>query len=145
MNDTELRSVLERATTIAVVGASTDPAKAAHRVPGILIRAGFNVIPVHPTATEIHGRPVYPTLASIPVPVDIVDVFRPSEQVPEVAQEAAAIGAGVLWLQLGVTSPPARQIAETAGMTFLEDICIGETTRRLGVRVGNATPTADGR
>ena len=136
MNDTELRALLEGATTIAVVGTSTNPTKAANKVPAALIDAGYTVIPVHPTATEILGRSAYPTLADIPGPIDIVDVFRPSPETPALAEQAAAIGARTLWLQLGITSPDAREIAEQAGMTYLEDICIGATTRRLGTHPG---------
>ena len=133
MNDTELRELLVGVTTIAVVGASTNAAKASNQVPRFLIDAGYTVIPVHPNADEILGQTAYRTLAEIPAPVDIVDVFRPAAEAPELARQAIAIGAGALWLQLGITSPEARQIAEEAGLTYLENICIGETTRRLGV------------
>ena len=133
MNDTELRELLVGVTTIAVVGASTNAAKASNQVPRFLIDAGYTVIPVHPNADEILGQTAYRTLAEIPAPVDIVDVFRPAAEAPELARQAIAIGAGTLWLQLGVTSPEAKQIAEEAGLTYLENICIGETTRRLGV------------
>jgi uncharacterized protein len=133
MDDKELRELLEGVTTIAVVGASTNPEKASNQVPRFLIDAGYTVIPVHPKADEILGQTAYPSLADIPVPVDIVDVFRPAAEAPELARQAAAIGAGTLWLQLGITSPEARQVAEQAGLTYLEDICIGATTRRLGV------------
>jgi len=133
MNDTELRELLVGVTTIAVVGASTNAAKASNQVPRFLIDAGYTVIPVHPNADEILGQTAYRTLAEIPAPVDIVDVFRPAAEAPELARQAIAIGAGTLWLQLGVTSPEAKQLAEEAGLTYLENICIGETTRRLGV------------
>jgi predicted CoA-binding protein len=134
MKDTELRALLEGATTIAVVGASTDPAKAASKVAAGLINAGYTVVPVHPTATEILGQPAYPTLADVPGPIDIVDVFRPSAETPAIAEQAAAINAGALWLQLGITSPDARQIAHEAGMTYLEDNCLGTTAQRLDTR-----------
>ena len=133
MNDTELRELLVGVTTIAVVGASTNAAKASNQVPRFLIDAGYTVIPLHPNADEILGQTAYRTLAEIPAPVDIVDVFRPAAEAPELARQAIAIGAGTLWLQLGVTSPEAKQLAEEAGLTYLENICIGETTRRLGV------------
>jgi uncharacterized protein len=132
MNDDELRALLEGASTIAVVGASTHPAKASNLVPAALIEAGYTVIPVHPTAGEILGQTAYPTLADIPVPVDIVDVFRPAAEASALAEQAAAINAGALWLQLGITSPEARRVADLAGIRYLEDICIGATTRRLG-------------
>ena len=132
MNDTELRELLVGVTTIAVVGASTNAAKASNQVPRFLIDAGYTVIPVHPKADEILGQTAYPTLADIPVPVDIVDVYRPAAEAPGLARQAIEIGAGTLWLQLGITSPEAKQIAEEAGLTYLENICIGETTRQLG-------------
>ena len=102
-------------------------------MPRFLIDAGDTVIPVRPGADEILGQTTYRTLADIPAPVDIVDVFRPAAEAPELARQATAIGAGTLWLQLGITSPEAKQLAEQAGLTYLEDICIGATTRRLGV------------
>jgi predicted CoA-binding protein len=137
-NDTELKALLDGATRIAVVGASTNPSKASSQIPALLIKAGYTVIPVHPTATEILGQPTYPTLAEIPGRVDIVDVFRPAAEAPAIAEQAVAIGAGALWLQLGITSPEARRIADQAELTYLEDICIGATTQRLGAHPVNA-------
>lgn len=138
-SDAELLSLLQGVTTIAVVGASTNERKAAYQIPRILIEAGYTVLPVNPTATEILGRPVHARLADVPVPVDVVDVFRPAEEAPGVAEQAAAIGARVLWLQEGLSSPAARRIAEAAGMVYVEDTCIGHTTRRLGARPASAT------
>jgi len=129
----ELKAILESSTTIAVVGASTHERKAANRIPRWLIKAGFTVIPVNPTADEILGQKAYPTLADIPVPVDIVDVFRPSEEAASVAEQAAAIGAKTLWLQLGITSDEARKFASDAGMNFVEDNCLGVTVNELEV------------
>ncbi|WP_206448452.1 CoA-binding protein [Agrococcus sp. KRD186] len=134
MNETELRALLERSPTIAVVGASTHPAKAAHRIPAILIEAGFTVIPVHPTATEILGQRAYPTLAEIPVPVDLVDVFRPAAETPGIARQAVEIGAPALWLQLGIVSAEAAEIASSAGLDYVEDACTGALVDRLGIR-----------
>jgi len=130
---TDLRAVLEAAGTVAVVGASTDESKPSNRIPATLLAAGFDVIPVHPRADEIVGRKAYPSLADIPVPVDIVDVFRPADEAPDIARQAVAIGAKVLWLQAGLVSPEARQIALDAGLTYIEDNCIGATTTRLGI------------
>lgn len=132
MDDRQLRQLLENVRTIAVVGASTDPSKPSHTVPAYLIEAGYTVIPVHPKATEILGQRAYPTLAEIPVAVDIVDVFRPGPEIPDIARQVIAMGAPVLWVQRGITSAEGKQIALEAGLTYLEDICIGETTRRLG-------------
>jgi predicted CoA-binding protein len=91
------------------------------------------VIPVHPTAVEIQGRTAYPSLEEVPVHVDIVDVFRPPAEAAGIAGEAETIGANTLWLQLGITSEPARRIAEASGLTYLEDLCIGATVQRLGI------------
>lgn len=116
--------VLRQFSTLAVVGTSRDPNKSAHGVPASLQRAGFRIIPVNPFAegTLLDER-VYPTLASIPFPVEVVVVFRPSEDAPAVAREAAAIGAKALWLQQGIASSEARKIAEDAGMLYVEDRC----------------------
>jgi predicted CoA-binding protein len=132
MDDKSLKSLLDTALTVAVVGLSTNPDKPSVAVAKVLLDAGYDVIPVHPTATEILGRKAYPALADIPVPVDIVDVFRPSREAPGVARQAVDIAANTLWLQLGVTSDEARETAEDAGLRFIEDACIGETTLRLG-------------
>ena len=134
MDDDALKQLLESARTVAIVGLSTDPEKTSSKIAGILIEAGYDVIPVHPKATEILGRRAYASLADIPVPVDIVDVFRPAEEAEGIARQAVAIGANVLWLQLGIASAEARTIAADAGLTYLEDICIGATTKRLGNR-----------
>ncbi len=134
MTDDELRALLTSVTTIAVVGASANPEKPSGEVPIWLVEAGFTMIPVNPKADEIAGQKVYRSLAEIPVPIDVVDVFRPSEETPDVARQAAEVGAKVLWLQLGITSDDARATAAEAGMTYLEDICIGATVRRLGIR-----------
>jgi predicted CoA-binding protein len=116
--------ILRRSATIAVVGASRSADKAAHTVPLQLRRHGWRIIPVNPHATEIWGETCYPTLADIPEPVDLVDVFRPAEDAPEVARQAVAIGAGALWLQQGIVSGPAREIAEAAGLDYVEDRCV---------------------
>lgn len=134
MNDTELKALLDSARTIAVVGLSTDPEKTSSRIARILIDAGYDVIPVHPKADEVLGRKAYARLEDIPVHVDIVDVFRPADEAPSIARSAAAIEADTLWLQLGIESAEAKEIAAASGLTYLEDICIGETTRRLGNR-----------
>ncbi len=118
------KRILEESTTIAVVGASRDPGKSAHSVPQQMQLHGWRIIPVNPFADELFGEKVYRTLADIPEPVDIVDVFRPSEDAAGVAEQAAAIGAKALWLQQGIVSDEARRIAEAAGMDFVDDHCI---------------------
>jgi hypothetical protein len=115
--------ILGDARTIAVVGASRDPRKAGGSVPAGLQARGFRIIPVNPHADTLFGERVYHTLLEIPEKVDIVDVFRPPADAPEIARQAAAIGAKALWLQLDIRSAEARRIAEAAGMEYVEDEC----------------------
>ncbi len=117
--------ILKGATTIAVVGASRDPFKAGGSVPLGLQRRGFRIIPVNPYASELFGERVYRSLLDIPkdVQIDIVDVFRPAADAPEIARQAVAIGAKALWLQLDIRSDEARRIAESAGLDYIEDEC----------------------
>jgi predicted CoA-binding protein len=115
--------VLASAKTIAVVGASRDPRKAGGSVPEGLQRRGFRIIPINPFADELFGERVYRTLAEVREKVDLVDVFRPSADAPEIARQAVAIGAKALWLQLDITSAEARGIAEDAGLDFVENEC----------------------
>ncbi|ANN14797.1 succinate--CoA ligase [Amycolatopsis orientalis] len=115
--------ILAGAKTIAVVGLSRDPAKASHGVAAVLQAHGFRIIPVHPTAEELLGEKVYRSLTDIPEPVDLVDVFRPSEDTPPIAEQAVAIGAKALWLQQGIVSAESRRIAEEGGLDYVEDRC----------------------
>jgi uncharacterized protein len=133
---TDPRTLLETANTIAVVGASTTPGKAAYAIPRTLLAAGFRMIPVHRTAGEIHGQKAYPTLADVPEPVDLVDLFRPATEAPEFARQAVSIGAKGLWLQFGIVSAEARRIAEAAGLEYIEDLCIGVEVVELGIHKG---------
>ena len=128
--------ILRELDTIAVVGASRDPSKAAHDVPAQLQRAGYRIVPVNPHADTLLGERVYRTLAEIPFPVDLVLVFRPSEEAPEVARQAVAIGAKALWLQLGIASEQAQRIAEDAGLSYVEDACsaVVRSTLRISKR-----------
>jgi uncharacterized protein len=123
--------ILRDARTIAVVGASPDPARASHGVTAYLVQAGYQVVPVNPLADEVLGLRCLSSLAELDGPVDLVDVFRRPEHCGEVATEAVAAGAGALWLQLGVVSPEARRIAEESGMDFVEDACTAIVHRRL--------------
>ena len=116
--------ILAESTTIAVVGASRDPGKEAHAVPRQIQRHGWTIIPVNPYATELFGVRCYPTLADIPVHVDMVNVFRPSADCADVARQAVAIGTEAIWLQQEIVSSEARAIAEAAGIDYVEDYCI---------------------
>jgi uncharacterized protein len=118
--------ILREARTIAVVGASPDPNRPSHGVMRYLERAGYRVLPVNPTWDE-----AAPSLAALDEPVDLVDVFRRPEFCAGVAQEAAEIGAGALWLQLGIRSAEARAIAEAADMDYVENACTA-VVHRLG-------------
>ena len=118
------REILDQSNTIAVVGASRHEEKAAYAVPLQLKLHGWRVIPVNPHADEIWGERCYHSLADIPEPVDMVDVFRPSAQAADVVRDAVAIGARAVWLQQGITSPVGRKIAEEAGVDYVEDLCI---------------------
>lgn len=128
---TDPRKLLENAQTIAVVGCSATPGKDAHEIPKEVLQLGWDVRPVNPSAAEIFGRQAYKSLADVPGPVDIVDVFRPSEEAPGIARQAVAAGARALWLQEGITSPEARRIAEEAGLAYVEDRCIRTEARRV--------------
>jgi predicted CoA-binding protein len=123
--------VLRRFRRIAVVGCSATPGKDAHEIPKYMLHHGYDIVPVNPTGGEILGRRAYPRLADVPGPVDVVDVFRPPAEAPEVARQAVAIGAKVLWLQLGIRSAEARQIAQDAGLLYVEDRCLKVEHRRL--------------
>jgi predicted CoA-binding protein len=125
--------VLRSARTIAVVGMSATPHKAAHRVPAALLRAGWHLIPVNPATDSVLGIPARDSLDEVTEPVDIVDVFRPSAEAADVARQAVAIGARCLWLQLGIVSAQARAIAEAAGLTYIEDTCIDVVRREAGI------------
>jgi predicted CoA-binding protein len=133
--------VLASAKTIAVVGASRDPRKAGGSVPEGLQRRGFRVIPINPFADELFGERVYRTLAEVPEKVDLVDVFRPSADAPEIARQAVAIGAKALWLQLDITSAEARGIAEEAGLDFVENECTAVVASLHRITVGAPHPT----
>mgnify|MGYP001811805108 FL=1 len=129
----ELRLIYAETKTIAVVGASPAPDKKANSVPAYLQAQGYRIIPVNPRHDEIFGEKAYPKLLEIPEPVDVVDVFRPSPEAPMVAEQAVAIGAKVLWLQLGIVSAEAAAIATAVGMTVVMDTCMGAMHAKLGL------------
>lgn len=120
-----LANILKTVKTIAMVGASPDRTKFSYGVLRVLHETGYNMIPVNPgmEGQEIRGLKVYPTLESIDQPVDMVQVFRRSEELPDVAREAVAIGAKVLWSQIGVYNEDAARIAEDAGLKVVMNRC----------------------
>ncbi len=123
MDNTE--RILREFRSIAVVGLSRDPSKAAHAIPSRMQRAGFRVIPVNPFVDSLLGEKSYRTLNEVPFSVEVVLVFRPSTEAAGIAKAAVGIGAKALWLQQGIVSDEARRLAEAAGMLYVEDRCIG--------------------
>lgn len=135
-SDDELKQIYADTKTIAVIGASNDPKKAGHNIPAYLQTQGYKIIPVNPKGGEIFGEQVRTSLADVDEPIDVVDVFRPSEETPEIAREAVAAGAKVLWLQTGIQSDEAEKIARDGGLTVVMNTCMGATHRRLGLGPG---------
>ena len=128
-----IQRVLHNIHTIAVVGLSNNPLRASYFVGYYLQRHGYQVIPVNPRETEILGEKCYPSLADVPVPVDVVDVFRAPDALPQIARDTVAIGAGTLWCQFGVINAEGAQIAADAGVTVIMDRCVKiEHARYLG-------------
>src|SRR3954463_6804740 len=132
-SDEQLKQILTDARTIAMVGASSNPEKASNGIMRKLQSVGYRVIPVNPRETEVLGERSYPSLIDVPERIDIVDVFRRSEDTPGIADEAVTIGAKVLWLQSGITSDEAAARAKAGGLTVVMDTCIGATHSLLRV------------
>jgi uncharacterized protein len=132
-SDEELKEILEKNKTVAVIGMSSNPEKDAHRIPRYLMDRGYNVIPVNPGATEILGQKVYKKLSDIPsdVKIDIVDVFRPSEDVPNYVEEVLERKPSVFWLQLGIENKEAEEKVSSAGITVVYDRCMKAEHNRL--------------
>ncbi|SHF76845.1 hypothetical protein SAMN05443575_0850 [Jatrophihabitans endophyticus] len=131
--DETVEKILRGYDTITVVGASTDAAKPAHYVPEHMQQHGWRIVPVNPRGGTILGEQVHESLAQVPEQVGLVDVFRPSEQAPDVARQAVAAGATALWLQLHIASDEARRIAEDAGLLYVENRCLIIEQRRLSL------------
>jgi len=122
-----------------VVGASRDPDKAGGSVPLGLQRRGFRVIPINPFAEELFGERVYRSLLDVPEKIDLVDVFRPAADAPEIARQAVAVGARALWLQLDIRSDEARRIAQAAGLDYVEDECTAVVSSLYQIKKPTAT------
>jgi uncharacterized protein len=120
---TDPLTLLREASTIAMVGASPDPGRPSHGVMRYLLTHGYRVIPVRHDGAEVLGVPSVRSLHEIDEPIDMVDVFRRAEACAAHAREAVDVGAGSLWLQLGIVSAEARSIAEAAGLPYIEDAC----------------------
>src|SRR6185295_6888217 len=132
-SDQELTQLLTDATTIAIVGASSNPEKTSYGIMQKLQKAGYRVIPVNPRETEILGERSYPSLIDVPERIDIVDVFRRAEDTPGIADDAVTIGAKALWLQSGIVSEEAAARAKAGGMIVVMDACIGATHSLLRI------------
>jgi hypothetical protein len=134
LGDVEIRQLLREVRRIAVIGASDRPGRPSGEVFAALLRAGYDAVPVTPRFATVHGRPAFPDLAAAVVatgPFEIVDVFRRAEDCPVHAREAVAAGARVLWLQLGIVSWEAAEIARSGGLEVVMDRCISVERHRL--------------
>ncbi|MGH2523102.1 MAG: CoA-binding protein [Anaerolineales bacterium] len=136
LTDPELRDLLTHCRTIAIVGYSDKPYRASYEIGRYLRAAGYHVYAVNPNVSVIDGQPVYPSLADLPEPIEVVNVFRRPEFLPQVVDEAVAIRARALWAQLGVTHPQAEARARAAGLLIVMDRCIKIDHQRLcgGIR-----------
>ena len=126
-----IADLLRNAKTIAVVGLSANPLRPSHGVAAYMQAQGYRIIPVNPHETEVLGERCYPDLESIPEPVDLVDIFRRSEHVPEIVEAAIRKGAKAVWMQEGVVHERAARRAEDAGLAVVMDRCILKDHRRM--------------
>jgi len=138
--DELVERILTTYDTITVVGASNSISKAAHFVPAHMQEHGWRIIPVNPLSEVVLGEPAYRTLGDVPEQIGLVNVFRPSRATPDIAYQAVAVGAGALWLQLGIASEETRAIATEAGMLYVEDRCLIVEQSRLGLDAPHSLP-----
>ncbi|HNU23846.1 MAG TPA: CoA-binding protein [Mesotoga sp.] len=130
------KTILETLNRVIVVGFSKNPEKAANYVPTYLIEKGYRVIPVNPSMEEYSGLKVYPDLESVVadgIELEVVDIFRPSEEAESVALKAIELGAKAVWLQKGITSEKAAKVAAEKGVLYVEDLCMFEEHRRISL------------
>lgn len=127
-----IERILKESRTVAVVGISDKPERPSNAVARYLQTRGFRVIPVNPFLSEVLGEKAYPSLSDVPVKVDLVDVFRKSEEVPALAEEAVRVGARFFWMQEGVVNEAARDRLERAGISVVMDLCIKKELARRG-------------
>ena len=137
-NDSQYRQVLENAKVIAMVGHSDKPDRISYQVAKYLRAAGYTVHPVNPTVEQIDGHTSYASLADVPGPIDIVNVFRRSEYLPQIVEQAIAVDAKAVWTQQGISHPKAAELAQAAQLDLVMDRCIYETHMHLIVE---ETPT----
>ncbi len=130
-DDQKKRQVLESCKTIAVVGLSDEPQKPSHRIAQYLQNAGYRIVPINPNLSEVLGEKAYPDLASVPFPVDLVDIFRKQEAVNAVVAEALAINPQAIWLQLGLEYQGTKDQLENKGTNLIENCCVMVEHKRL--------------
>lgn len=126
-----LAKILSESQNVAVVGLSSNPARPSYGIAQYLQRNGYRVIPVNPNETEVLGEKAYPDLASVPDPVDIVNIFRRPEYVPEIVNQAIAKGAKVVWMQPGTENYDAADAAEAAGIKTVVGMCLRVQHRHM--------------
>lgn len=136
LTDEELVQMYGSTKTIAVVGASGDDSKPAHNIPAYLQSQGYKIIPINPREEVLFGEKVYRSLKEVDEPIDVVDVFRPADETPEIARQSVAAGAKVFWLQTGIESTEAEAIALEGGLDVVMGTCLGSTHGRLGLGPG---------
>jgi len=129
--DQEIINIIKESKTIAMVGMSTDPNKDAHRIPKYLKDVGYRIIPVNPNAKEILGEKSYPSLEEIPFKIDIIDIFRPSEQTPAVVTDAVKLNPRLIWLQRGISHNQSKMIADEHRIPIVMDRCLMVEHRKL--------------
>jgi len=136
----ELQDLLETVKTIAVVGLSPDPARDSYTIAAYLQGSGYRIVGVNPAATEILGAPCYPSLSDLPAPlleeVNLVAVFRRPAAVPSILEEAARLGIRTVWLQIGVASPGALEVANRLKLTIVANKCLRVVHRLVHERTG---------
>ena len=130
------QEIITQSKTVAVVGLSDDPTRESYTIGKYLKEHGFTVIPVNPTLKTVLGETCYPTLQDIPVPVELVDVFRRPEFTPAIAKDAVAIKAKALWLQVGIVNEEAARIAREGGLDVVMDLCTMVVHRRAASQKG---------
>ena len=134
MTDPEIRKLLAESKTIAIVGLSSKPHRSSYEIAHYMQRHGYRIIPVNPRETEVLGEKAYPNLAAVPVPVDIVDVFRNSAEIPALTKEVLALDPKprAYWLQVGVSDLPSEALTEAAGIPTISNACLMVLHKLMG-------------
>jgi uncharacterized protein len=131
--DEDIREILSTSRTVAVVGLSDNPSRPSHNVAAYLQGHGYRIVPVNPLVTTVLGERSYASLRDVPVPVDLVDIFRKSEDVPPIVDDAIALGARAVWMQEGIVNEAAATKARAAGLKVVMDRCTLKDHARLRI------------